>query len=108
MLSIVIILSLSAIADCVKLGKADNYIMIGNINRTLVNVTIDQCKCEMLQLNGPICALNYFLTNQSCQVLCSYTNAIQVQYQSYSTLLFFNRSLISVTANQVNGKRMYQ
>ncbi|CAF4090588.1 unnamed protein product [Adineta steineri] len=42
--------------------------MIGNIPKSLWNVTQNQCICEMINSNGTISTLNYFSINQTYRI----------------------------------------
>ncbi|CAF0861295.1 unnamed protein product [Adineta steineri] len=62
----------------------------------LFNVTEDQCICEMIKLNDSISALNYFSTNQTCQLYRSNISTIYVEYYLNSTIIFLNQSSITI------------
>ncbi|CAF4189384.1 unnamed protein product, partial [Adineta steineri] len=62
----------------------------------LLNVTEDQCICEMIKVNGSISALNYFSTNQTCQLFRSNSSTIYIEFYLNSTFIFLNQSSISI------------
>ncbi|CAF3764582.1 unnamed protein product, partial [Adineta steineri] len=61
-----------------------------------LNVTEDQCICEMIKVNDSISALNYFSTNQTCQLYRSNSSTIYVEFYLNSTIIFLNQSSISI------------
>ncbi|CAF4263481.1 unnamed protein product, partial [Adineta steineri] len=69
---------------------------VGNMYNTLLNVTEDQCICEMIKVNDSISALNYFSTNQTCQLFRSNMSTIFVEFYLNSTIIFLNQSSISI------------
>ena len=101
---IVVILSLFSIADSIGIAKIENYVMIGNVNKVLVNISQSQCICEMIKSNQTISALNYLSLNQTCQVFYTNGSSIVVGYNLNSTLMFVNQSSISITNIQMNGR----
>jgi hypothetical protein len=95
---LVVILSLFSVADSIRIGKIENYIMIGIINHSLVNITEDQCICQMIQSN--LSALNYFQTNETCQLLNNNISTIFIEFYTNSSVLFINQSSISIITIQ--------
>ena len=51
MLSIIVILMLFSMVNSIRIGKIENNIMIGIKNNSLVNITLDQCICQMTNFN---------------------------------------------------------
>jgi len=99
---LVFILSLFSVANSIRIGKIENYIMIGIINHSLVNITEDQCICQMIQAN--LSALNYFQTNQTCQLLNNNISTIFIEFYTNSSFLFINQSSISITTIQSSNR----
>jgi hypothetical protein len=96
----IIIFSLFSVVDSIPISQIEDHIMIGITNNSLFNVTRDQCICQMIQSNELISALNYFQTNQICQLFSSNKNSILIQFSSNSTFLFINQSSISITNSE--------
>jgi len=96
-----IILSLFSVGVSVNVGKIQDNIMIGVTNNSLFNVTEDQCICQMMQSNGLVSAINYFQTNQTCQLFNYNISAIFIQYYFNSSFIFINQSWISITNSKV-------
>ncbi len=99
---LVVILSLFSVANSIRIGKIENYIMIGIINDSLVNITEDQCICQMIQSN--LSALNYFQTNKTCQLLNNNISTIFIEFYTNSSFLFINQSSISITTVQLSNR----
>jgi hypothetical protein len=99
---LVVILSLFSVADSMRIGKIENYIMIGIINHSLVNITEDQCICQMIQSN--LSALNYFQTSETCQLLNNKISRIFIEFYTNSSFLFINQSSISITTVQLSNR----
>jgi hypothetical protein len=101
---VIFVLSLFSVVDSISMGKIENHIIIGTINNSLYNINIDQCICEMAKSNELISALNYFQTNETCQLFFYNINLIFIEYYFDSTLMFINQSSISVKAIQSTRK----
>jgi hypothetical protein len=99
---LVVILSLFSVADSMRIGKIENYIMIGIINHSLVNITEDQCICQMIQSN--LSALNYFQTSETCQLLNNKISRIFIEFYTNSSFLFINQSSISIITIQSSNR----
>ncbi|CAF4326952.1 unnamed protein product, partial [Adineta steineri] len=93
---ILFILSLFCVCNSILLTKIQNIIIVGNMYNNLLNVTEDQCICEMIKVNDSISALNYFSTNQTCQLYRSNSSTIYVEFYLNSTFIFLNESSISI------------
>jgi hypothetical protein len=104
MFRMIVILLLLSVVDCIRIGKIENNIMIGIINNSLSNITLDQCICQMVQSNELISAVNYFQTNQTCQLFSYNMSSILIQFNVDSTIIFINQTSISITSIQSNGK----
>ncbi|CAF0940587.1 unnamed protein product [Adineta steineri] len=79
-------------------GTINNSIMIGTVNRLLLNVTKDECICEMMKINVFLLSgLNYFSTNGSCELFYSNNNSIIIEYNVNRDFMFINQSAISIT-----------
>ncbi|CAF1326390.1 unnamed protein product, partial [Adineta steineri] len=83
-------------SDSITIGKIENYIMIGNVKYSLFNQTYDQCICEMSKLNGLISALNYFSSNQTCQLFDYNISSVLIKRNLNSTFIFINQSSIEI------------
>ncbi|CAF1657309.1 unnamed protein product, partial [Adineta steineri] len=68
---IIFLFSLFSIHDSIRISLIKDNILIGVISKSLLDLTQDQCICEMLNSDESIYALNYFSTNQTCQLLYS-------------------------------------
>jgi len=99
---LVVILSLCSLVNPIRIGKIENYIMIGIINDSLVNITEVQCICQMIQSN--LSALNYFQTNQTCQLLNNNISTSFIEFYTNSSVLFINQSSISITTIQSSNR----
>jgi hypothetical protein len=97
---IVFILSLFSVIHCVIIGQINDYIMIGNTNYVLSNQTKDQCICQMIQSNQFLVGLNYFQTNQTCQLFYFNQNSIFIQSYFNSSFIFINQSSLSITNSE--------
>jgi hypothetical protein len=104
MLCLVMMLSLLSTMDAIRIGQVKARIMVGISDRTVLNISEDQCICQMAKLNGPIVALNYFQTNRTCQLFISENSSLVVQYYSNSSFLFINQSTISITTIEPTGQ----
>ncbi len=98
------ILSLLSFGDPILITKIQDNIMVGNMNNLLFNITQDQCICEMIQSNDLISALNYFPSNQTCQLFHSNITSVFIEYYSNSFFLFINQSSISISNIKENSK----
>ncbi|CAF4193070.1 unnamed protein product, partial [Adineta steineri] len=76
--------------------------VIGVMNNSLFNITEEQCICEMMELNGFVSALNYFATNETCQLFSFDISSILIAFNLNSSFLFINQSIISITAISTN------
>jgi len=99
---LVVILSLFSVVNSIRISKIENFIMIGIINDTLVNITEDQCKCEMIQAN--LSVLNYFQTNETCQLFNNNISRILIEFHSNSSVLFINQLSISIITIQSSNR----
>ncbi|CAF0932824.1 unnamed protein product [Adineta steineri] len=81
---------------CILISKIDNNILMGNISESLWNITQNQCICEMIQSNGIISTLNYFSTNETCQLFYTNFTSILIEFDLNSTLIFMNQSAIFI------------
>ncbi|CAF0940196.1 unnamed protein product [Adineta steineri] len=70
--------------------------MIGNVKYSLFNQTYDQCICEMSKLNGLVSALNYFSSNQTCQLFDYNISSVLIKRSLNSTFIFINQSSIEI------------
>ncbi|CAF1003793.1 unnamed protein product [Adineta steineri] len=93
---LIFILLLFSACNAIRITKIQNIIIVGNIYNTLLNVTEDQCICEMIKVNDAICALNYFSTNQTCQLYRSNSSTIFVEFHLNSTIIFLYQSSILI------------
>jgi hypothetical protein len=98
------LLSLISVGDCILITKIQDNIMVGTVNNVLFNITQDQCICEMIQTNDTISALNYFPTNQTCQLFHSNISSVFIKFYSNSFFLFINQSSISISNIKENSK----
>jgi outer membrane phospholipase A len=98
------ILSLFSVGDCILITKIQDNIMVGIMNNMLFNITQDQCICEMIQSNDTISALNYFPTNQTCQLYHSNISSVFIEFYSGSSFIFINQSVISISNIKENSK----
>jgi hypothetical protein len=98
---LVIILSLFSVGNSHNIGKIQDNIMIGVTNYSLFNVTEHQCICQMMQWNGLVSAINYFQTNQTCQLFNYNISSIFIQYNFNSSFIFINQSWISITNSKI-------
>ncbi|CAF1071552.1 unnamed protein product [Adineta ricciae] len=71
--------------------------MIGTANKSLLNVTKNECICEMMKTNALLSGLNYFSTNGTCQLFYSNNNSAIIEFNSNSNFMFLNFSAISIT-----------
>ncbi|CAF1102709.1 unnamed protein product [Adineta steineri] len=104
----IVILLLFSVGNCVRVGKIQNYIVIGVMNNSLFNITEEQCICEMVKLNGFVSALNYFATNETCQLFSFDISSILIAFNLNSSFLFINQSTISITAISTNTQPRQQ
>lgn len=79
----------------IEIGKINNHVMTNFVNQTLVNLTQNQCICQMIRSNQTILGLNYFSTNQICQILSSNINANFIIFNPNSVLIFRNQTFMS-------------
>jgi hypothetical protein len=96
-----IVLSLFSVGDSFNIGKIPDHIMTGVTNYSLFNVTEDQCICQMIQWNGLVSAVNYFQTNQTCQLFNYNISSIFIQWNFNSSFIFINQSWISITNSKI-------
>ncbi|CAF4184423.1 unnamed protein product, partial [Adineta steineri] len=89
--------------DCVLIGKIDNNILIGDISKSLWNITQSQCICEMITSNGMLSTLNYFSRNQTCQLFYTNYTSILIEFSLNSWLIFMNQSAIFIAQNQITS-----
>ncbi|CAF1183323.1 unnamed protein product [Adineta steineri] len=80
------------------------------MNNSLFNITEEQCICEMVKLNGFVSAVNYFATNETCQLFSFDISSILIAFNLNSSFLFINQSTISITAISTNTRppRLHQ
>jgi hypothetical protein len=97
----VIILSLFSVGHSHNIGKIQDHIMIGVTNNSLFNLTENQCLCQMMQSNELASAVNYFQTNQTCQLFNYNISLIFIQYDFNSSFIFINQSWISITNSKL-------
>ncbi|CAF0889125.1 unnamed protein product [Adineta steineri] len=97
------VLLIVSTGDCILIGKIDNNILIGNISKSLWNITQNQCICEMIDSNGIISTLNYFSTNQTCQLFYTNFTSILIEFSLNSSLIFMNQSAIFIAQNQITS-----
>ncbi|CAF4196571.1 unnamed protein product, partial [Adineta steineri] len=97
MVWIIFILSLFSVCHCILITKIQNVIIVGDVYNNLFNVTEDQCICEMIEANDGISALNYFSTNQTCQLFHSNISTVYIEFSLNSTIIFLNQSSISIS-----------
>ncbi|CAF1383564.1 unnamed protein product [Adineta ricciae] len=91
-----ILFSVISFANCILLGKIDNFVIIGAADETILNITRNQCICEMIQSNYSTSAFNYYSNNQTCQLFYSNITFIYVQYQLNTLILFVNQSNLAI------------
>jgi len=92
----VYILSLFSIVNSIIIGKIENNIMVGTTSNLLMNITLDQCICQMMTMsNALITALNYFQINQTCQLFNSNISSITIELNFNSSFIFINQSEIN-------------
>ncbi|CAF1014393.1 unnamed protein product [Adineta steineri] len=88
-------------SDSIFVGKISNSIMVGIVNKSLLNVTKDECICEMMKINVLLSGLNYFSTNETCQLFYSNNNSIIIEFNSNSDFMFINQSVISISTQPI-------
>ncbi|CAF1424831.1 unnamed protein product [Adineta steineri] len=93
---LIFVLSLFSVCNAILTGKVQNYIIVGDMYKSLFNVTEHQCICEMIKVNDLISALNYFSANQTCRLFPSNISTIFIESYSNSFFLFLNQSSISI------------
>jgi hypothetical protein len=98
------ILSLLSVGDSILITQIQDNIMVGIMNNTLFNITQDQCICQMIQSNDLISALNYFPSNETCQLFHSNITSVFIEFYSNSVFLFINQSSISISNIKQNSK----
>ncbi|CAF4259403.1 unnamed protein product, partial [Adineta steineri] len=103
MFRLIFILSLFCVCNAILITKIQNIIIVGNMYNNLLNVTEDQCICEMIEANDGISALNYFSTNQTCQLFRSNSSTIYVEFYLNSTTIFLNQSSMSISILNIQG-----
>ncbi|CAF3958631.1 unnamed protein product, partial [Adineta steineri] len=103
MFCLIFFLSLFSICNSIVIAKVQNHIIVDDMYNTLFDVTQDQCICEMIKVNDTISALNYFPTNQTCQLFRSNISTIYIEFYSNSTFVFLNQSSISILNIQEYG-----
>lgn len=101
---LLVILSAFSSINSIRIGKIENNIIIGITNNSLINLTRDQCICEMIESNELIFAVNYFQLNQTCQLFSTNITSILIQFNLNSSFIFLNQSTISIKMNQSNSK----
>ena len=101
---VLVILSLFSMVGSVRIGKIENNTMIGIMNNSLINITLDQCICQMIQSNELISAVNYFQTNKTCQLFSYNMSSILITFNVDSTFIFINQTSISITSIQSYSK----
>jgi len=98
------ILSLLSVGDSILITKIQDNIMVGIMNNTLFDISQDQCICQMIQSNDLISALNYFPSNETCQLFHSNITSVFIEFYSNSFFLFINQSSISILNIKQNSK----
>jgi hypothetical protein len=98
------ILSLLSVGDSILITQIQDNIMVGIMNNTLFNITQDQCICQMIQSNDLISGLNYFPSNETCQLFHSNITSVFIEFYSNSVFLFINQSSISISNIKQNSK----
>ena len=93
----IIILSLFSASNSVSIGKIEDYMMISVINNSILNITEDECICQMIKSNDSISALNYFPINQTCQLFYLNASSILIEFYLNSSFIFINQSSILIT-----------
>ncbi|CAF4234331.1 unnamed protein product [Adineta steineri] len=96
MFCLIFFLSLFSVCNSILIAKVQGYTIVGDMYKNLFNVTENQCICEMIKVNDSISALNYFSTNQTCQLFRSNISTIYIEFYSNSFFLFLNQSSISI------------
>ena len=100
MFGIIFRLFLFSVINSIKIGKIDNSIIVDITNNIFSNLTRDQCLCQMLKTNQLISALNYFQTNNTCQLFYYNTSSITIEFYSNASIIFLNQSEITITTIQ--------
>ena len=93
-------MSLLTVSDGILLGQIQNNIIVGMGSQSLSNVTREQCICTIIRSNGSFCALNYFSTNQTCQLFASNLDPMTIQFNMNSLLIFINRSSLAIVSRK--------
>ncbi|CAF4416791.1 unnamed protein product, partial [Adineta steineri] len=93
---LIFILSLFSVCNSIRIAKVQGYIIVGDMYKNLLDVTQNQCICEMIKVNDLISASNYFPINQTCQLFRSNASTIYIEFYSNSALIFLNQSSISI------------
>ena len=81
--------------DCIIVGKLEGAKLIANVYQTKVFLTQEQCICEMVKSINLISALNYFSTNQTCQLFSSSLVSFDIELSANSLAVFTNQSNIA-------------
>ena len=100
MRQILVFFSIFSAVNCILIGKIENYLNIGNVSQILLNRTINECICQMLQSNNSILSLNYYLNNQSCHLSHSNINTITIDFYPNSSLIFTNQSAVAIVLSK--------
>lgn len=86
-------LCLFSLAHGVLLGQIRDTIIVGNLTRSISNLTKGQCICKMIGSNGSIDAVNFIPSKQICQLFPSSINPIAIQQNFNATLIFPDRPM---------------
>ena len=91
---LVILLTIVLSVDCVVVGQIQDAQLTGDDNEAWFNQTREQCICEMVKSNGLILALNYFVTNQTCQFFFFNVTNIRIEFYMDCLVIYVNQSAI--------------
>ena len=76
------------------LNKVNNFRIIADQYQVLLNKTENECICEVISSNQMISTLNYFLTNQTCQLFYSNLTTFNIEWNMNWSLVYTYESIL--------------
>lgn len=102
MFGLIVLLTFTVTVESVGIGTIIDQRMTGNALHSFSNISSEQCICEMIEAN--LFAVNYYLTNNTCEVFDYNGSSVQVQFNANGLFTFVNQSSMMITSIQSAGK----
>lgn len=108
MLKICFLFAVLSLGHGLYLNKVVNFRITADPYQVLLNRTENECICEMMSSSQMMSTLNYFLSNQTCQLFYSNLTIFDLEWNMNCTLIYTYQSILASSLGKfVDGSYWY-